>query len=263
MVEDCKTESEYGSVTQSWDWAGSKKSGQSMEALAKASAQDFPASSWAGDSLWRNPVRTCAPELFTISRLGTITLGESLAKYGVHWWEDQRCGIWDAPALSMALPLGDSGRILDLVSYLDSVQGLVSATKFQESVTLWSLFWIYLNAQAKIIDSSALWLYTNSKDSGEFSESLVFDSIQGLVSGPKLVETQPILAKPWFVEWIKLWDRIFLAAAPGFIDKGALQEFIKFNSVRYKSESGKIWEYVIFFGGYGVGSGYGLGEYGK
>lgn len=264
MSEDCKTESEIGSVSQAWDWEeGKRPSGDQDWSSTKQPAQEFQASAWAGDALWRNPTRTCAPELFTVVRLGTIKLGSWTSKHIKTSWEDQVCGIYDAPGLRLALPLGDSGKTIDLIEYLNSIKGQVSEGKFQESVTLWSLFWIYLNAQAKVIDSIAVWLYTNSKDSGKFSESLVFDSSRFIQSQAGLQERVPLVSLPWFVEWLQLWERISLAAAPGFVDSGTFQETRRFNSARYKSESGKIWEYVIFFGGYGVGSGYGLGEYGK
>lgn len=265
MNDFCKTEGP-GTPIQSWEWSEVKPAGSPSWEKKDGATQGL---SWiapisgGGDSLWRNPVRTCLPELFTVARLGTIKVTEEYSKHIWTQWKEQDVGIFDKPLLQASLPTEDSGGFYSHLDFLNSIKGVLTAGQFKESITLWSLFWIFLNAQAKIIDSTGLVLYTYNKDSGKVTELFKFNSEKGCVDRGKFQEDLSFKLKPAFVEWMKTWDRVVILAKPGPLDKINFDELIAFTSVMNRKESGMISEYIIFFGGYGIGSGYGLGEYGR
>lgn len=265
-MSQCKTEVANGSAVQSWEWSGAGEAEAGFQELRPAKqgiSWDKPLMS-AGDSLWRIPVRTCQPELFTISRFGTITLWDEVVRFIVSRWELQDIKLWEAPAIRLETSLpATTGLFYSKVDFLHGIQGLVDTPVLREDITMWSLFWIFLNAQAKVIDSVAKVLYTNSNDSGWIEEGFWLGGIQGLLTKPKLVESIRLPSSKAKVEWFKGVDAFTLVAYKGLVDTLHPIESWKFKSVRYKSESVGIWEQVVYVAGYGKGSGYGYGDYGR
>lgn len=262
--QGCKTEIEVGSATQSWEWESEKEPSSGFQELAlRPEAGFWNAPDAQGDSLWKLPVRTCAPELFTVARLGTITSYEQLWKTAVIWWDAEGALIWDTPRIWLERPLSSSGFLVDTFDYLNSSQGLIESLAIRDIVTIWSLYLIYLNAQAKVFDSLAIWLYNKSSDSGLLIENFWVVGARSFLEAFKGTEIIQLVGSKAKIEWFKSWEQLRLGSNKSTSDSSRIQESRKFNSARYKSESGKIWEKLLLMAGYGKGSGYGLGEYGK
>lgn len=198
MVE-CLTESSLGSVTQAGDW---------VDQVVLEPLEASPLL-WAGDSLWKTPVRNCLPELFTVARMGTIKLAEGIGKDARIWWESFSL-LGSARCWLLARPQNRAtARTWDKITHLDSKLAPVSAAQIWEMVTLWGLYWIHIEESIQLLDSCGLKLYTYGSNAG-----FAFD--QGRLFGKKKAEST-----------MAFFDFTFLVA------------------------------------GYGDGSGYGLGDYGR
>lgn len=209
MVE-CLTESSLGSVTQAGDWSdqGGPKKESWVEQVVLEPLEANPLL-WAGDSLWKTPVRNCLPELFTIARMGTIKLAEGVGKDARIWWETLSLLGFDRSWLYARPRNRATARTQDKVTHLDSIMSRGSAAPIWEMITLWGLFWVFIEESIQLLDSCGLKLYTYGSDTG-----FVFD--QGRLFGKKKAES-----------------------------------------------TGFFFDFTFLVAGYGDGSGYGLGDYGR
>lgn len=209
MVE-CLTESSLGSVTQAGDWSdqGGPKKESWVEQVVLDPLEANPLL-WAGDSLWKTPVRNCLPELFTVARMGTIKLAEEIGKDARIWWESFSL-LGSSQSWLYARPQNRAtARTWDKVTHLDSKLARGSVAPIWEMITLWGLFWIYIEESIQLLDSCGLKLYTNGSDTGfAFDQAIMF--------------------------------------------------------VQKKAEATlSFYEFILLVAGYGGGSGYGLGDYGR
>lgn len=209
MVE-CLTESSLGSVTQAGDWSdlGGPKKESWVEQVALESLETNPLL-WAGDSLWKTPVRNCLPELFTLARMGTIKIAEGIGKDAKIWWEPFSLLGFDHSWLLARPQNRATARTQDKVTHLDSKMARGSAVQIWEMIALWGLFWLFIEESIQLLDSCGLKLYTYGSDTG-----FAFD--RGKVVSKK----------------------------------GA-------------RSTGFFFDFIYLVAGYGDGSGYGLGDYGR